>query len=817
MTLQSPFVGLRTFETNDAAWFFGRDRETSALAAKLRSADFTAVVGPSGSGKSSLVRAGVVPLLRRQGWKEIVAKPGSAPIDRLARALALASPEPHFAEARRFRFDTALRASAFGLVNIVENLDVDAPRLLLVIDQFEELFRYGDEASGASKAGMREESRAFVELLLTGASGSNGRLRVCVTMRSDFFGACSSYSGLAEAISVSQFLVPLPARSQLELAIRNPVKRAGAEIEEALVQRLLVDVEEEQDQLPLLQHTLRRLWEYASGDPRTMREQDYVTIGRIAGSIDRKAETIWQALGRANTADLVTLELVMKALTDLDVRGRATRRMQKRDDLLPLLNPVFADATLVPASLDRVTGSLANEENSFLQKGEGAEIDIGHEALIRSWKRLSGPRADFESGWLREERDDGARWRGYVTRAQEGTLLSLRERLNVSKWLRRRWLGKEWSQRYGNRWDIVKKFIAKSWWRGITWATAGAICVALAATGLWYQDWIKWQIHKIRDIGPFAESQIWPYVLNPADEKALQPFQAFSECAAFSMCPEMVVIPPGKFKMGSDIGPKNERPPHPVEIMKRLAVAKYEVTNDQWMTCVDHGWCDDKNGLARKGPGDHPVVSITWYQAMKYVDWLSQMTHREYRLPSEAEWEYIARAGTTTRHYWDDGKDVGAGNADCVQCNAPPIEAGHANCAECGNGDAIDDRGALPVGQFPPNQFGLCDTLGNVWEFTADMWHPNYQGAPSDGSVWWDERDPDHRVARGNSFSSNAVNVTASYRFYIKDTDWYPGMGFRVARTLDAGSADVRSTEVKPVARLGSSDRRNTCQLEQPK
>src|SRR5262245_6722596 len=268
-TSVSPFVGLRPFQTSDADWFFGRDREAPALALKLQTAGFTAVVGPSGSGKSSVVRAGVVPLLRKKGWREIITKPGSAPIDRLARALASLSSEHRLVEARRFRFDAALRASAFGLAKIADSLERDTPRVLLVIDQFEEVFRYGDEASGLMQAAMREEGRAFVELLLAATQTSNSRLHVCVTMRSDFFGACSSYVGLAEAVSASQFLVPLPLRNQLEQAIRMPVERANARIEEALVQRLLVDVEEEQDQLPLLQHTLRRLWERATGTPRT--------------------------------------------------------------------------------------------------------------------------------------------------------------------------------------------------------------------------------------------------------------------------------------------------------------------------------------------------------------------------------------------------------------------------------------------------------------------------------------------------------------------------------------------------------------------
>jgi formylglycine-generating enzyme required for sulfatase activity len=185
--------------------------------------------------------------------------------------------------------------------------------------------------------------------------------------------------------------------------------------------------------------------------------------------------------------------------------------------------------------------------------------------------------------------------------------------------------------------------------------------------------------------------------------------------------------------------------------------------------------------------------------AQDYVDWLSQMTGKEYRLPSEAEWEYAARAGTTTPYYWGNGQDLGRGNA---------------NCDGCGNRD--DDKGTRPVGQFPPNAFGLYDTRGNVWELTADTWHDNYQGAPADGSVWWIGPDPDHHIARGGSYSSHREDLTASYRFRQRSTDTYPGTGFRVVRTLDPKPTDVKSTEMKWVSRRATSDPRNTCQPEQP-
>ena len=804
-TAHTPFVGLRPFDADEAEWFFGRDRETSALVSKLQSAAFTAVIGPSGSGKSSLLRAGVIPRLRDRGWQEIIAKPGSEPIMRLARALASANPDRQLVDARCFRFDTALRASAFGLVKIAENLGRDTLRLLLVIDQFEELFRYGDEATGARKAGMREESRAFIELLLTGANGGDGHLHVCVTMRSDFFGACSSYAGLAEAVSASQFLVPMPVRNQLEQAIRNPVKRANARIDDVLVQRLLVDVEEEQDKLPLLQHTLRRLWEHASGDPYRMREADYVAIGKIAGSIDRKAEAIRDKLGKANAADLTTIERIMKALTDLEVRGGATRRMQKRSELLALLEgPVFDDRAEAEASLDRVLKALTDQEVSFLQLGEGKdpEVDIGHEALMRGWTRLSGTRRDFESGWLREERDDGDLWREYVNRARRGTFLSLRETKNVVNWLSRRSLGEEWARRYGDKWDEIESFRARSWWRGAFSATiysslTSLVCLVLVGIAWRYENEISWQIHKFRDIRPFAEQYVSPYVLNAEGEEALQPLSTFRECADSLMCPEMVVIRPGKFDMGSDDG-LHVSPRHPVEVKGCFAVSKYELTYAQWKTCVEKGWCPP---VSAQG-GDYPVGNISWDDAQQYVDWFSQMTGKEYRLLSEAEWEYAARAGTATPYYWGNGEDIGAGNANCAQC-----------------GNSQDDTGPMPVGQFPPNQVGLYDTRGNVWEFTADPAHQTYLGAPRDGSVWTDP-DPDPvwrnwRIARGGGFSSNAKNLRASERLFVRPSDRIPSFGVRVARTLamqNAGSQLASSNKPSAKGAVASAPPSSECQ-----
>jgi WD40 repeat protein len=480
---EAPFVGLRPFDTSDAKWFFGRRREIAGLTRKLRASRFTAVVGPSGSGKSSIVRAGVVPLLKTDGWLQVVAKPGSAPLARLADALSGAAPPGPLAEARRLRFEAMLRASAFGLANIADTLRTEAPKLLIVIDQFEEIFRYGDESAGAVQAAMKEEARAFVELLLTAANREGGNAHVCITMRSDYFGSCSSYVGLAEAVSASQFLVPLPLRSQMEESIRGPVAKAGGMIEEGLIQHLLVDVVEEVDQLPLLQHTLRRLWEKASGDPRTMLEQDYVAVGRISGSIDQKAENILEKLSDGNPLDLRTVERVMKALTDLDERARASRHRQKLSELQALVvDSLNVSAEEGRTSLARVLDTMKSEDTSFLQitDGDDPEIDIGHEALIRGWKRLSGVKRDFADGWLREERQDGDRWRGYVLRVRDGPQITGAEQHSLKGWLREHSLGKVWSARYGNRWADVQDLSRRSQTaRRIKWSALACGVVAL--------------------------------------------------------------------------------------------------------------------------------------------------------------------------------------------------------------------------------------------------------------------------------------------------------------------------------------------------
>ena len=238
-------------------------------------------------------------------------------------------------------------------------------------------------------------------------------------------------------------------------------------------------------------------------------------------------------------------------------------------------------------------------------------------------------------------------------------------------------------------------------------------------------------------------------------------------------CPEMVVVPAGSYKMGSPSSEAgrddDEGPVHQVTIVKPFAVGIYEVTFDEWDACVVAGGCKyrDDNGWGR---GNRPVIHISWDKTQEYVGWLSRMTGKTYRLLSEAEWEYVARAGSTTAYPWGDG-----------------IDTKKANCDGCGS--QWDEQSTAPVGSFKPNAFGVFDTAGNVWEWVEDCYNDSYEGAPDNGNAWTSENCW-FRVLRGGCWANSPKVIRSAYRLRFINTGWGGiggnfGTGFRVARTLD--------------------------------
>ncbi|MYD96702.1 MAG: formylglycine-generating enzyme family protein [Gammaproteobacteria bacterium] len=227
--------------------------------------------------------------------------------------------------------------------------------------------------------------------------------------------------------------------------------------------------------------------------------------------------------------------------------------------------------------------------------------------------------------------------------------------------------------------------------------------------------------------------------------------------------PEMVVIPAGRFRMGcssnddSCFGP--EKPVHQVSIAAPFALSVYEVTFEDYDRFTYPNRVDDEGW----GRGRRPVINVSWDEAKEYVAWLSAQTGAEYRLPSEAEWEYAARAGTTTKFSW--GNEIGVNRANCrILC-----------------GDQWERT--APAGSFAPNGFGLHDMHGNVWEWVEDCWNGSYAGAPSKGGAWL-RGDCAQRVLRGGAWFNIPGNLRAGYRDGVTTRIRDDRIGFRVARTL---------------------------------
>ncbi|WP_423929002.1 formylglycine-generating enzyme family protein [Candidatus Palauibacter sp.] len=256
----------------------------------------------------------------------------------------------------------------------------------------------------------------------------------------------------------------------------------------------------------------------------------------------------------------------------------------------------------------------------------------------------------------------------------------------------------------------------------------------------------------------------------PPDIPPVDPANVFSDCSG---CPQMVKVPAGTFTVGSPASERgrgdDEGPQHSVTIGAPFAVGMYEVTFAEWDACVRAGGCDYEPDDEGWGRGDRPVTNVNWTDARTYVRWLSRHTGQEYRLPSEAEWEYAARAGSQTARYW--------GESQAGQCRYANGDDGFASCAD-------GHEYTAPVGSFAPNAFGLYDVIGNVAEWTQDCRNDDYSGAPTDARAR-ESDDCTYRVLRGGSWLNESRDRRSARRDWNNAAYRFLSFGFRVARTLN--------------------------------
>lgn len=242
----------------------------------------------------------------------------------------------------------------------------------------------------------------------------------------------------------------------------------------------------------------------------------------------------------------------------------------------------------------------------------------------------------------------------------------------------------------------------------------------------------------------------------------LEPGDAFSDTlSSGDLGPEMVVVPAGTFRMGClsvEGCSEYELPVREVTIEEPFAVSKYVVTLDEFVRFLRSG---AGPGYKQHRPGRSPAGWVSWSHARAYAEWLSEETGERYRLLSEAEWEYVSRAGSTTPYPW--GEEFGANHANCWACED-------------------EFQFSAPVGQFPPNAWGLYDVQGNGWEWVQDCWNDNHEGAPSDGSARL-EGDCSYRVIRGGSWRDGPTELRSAFRRPVENRH-FKGESFRVARVL---------------------------------
>ncbi|HEY5751312.1 MAG TPA: High-affnity carbon uptake protein Hat/HatR, partial [Chryseolinea sp.] len=305
----NPFPGLRPFKIDESHLFFGREGQSDEVLLKLSKNRFVGVIGPSGSGKSSFIYCGVMPILyggfltdASPNWEVVVTRPGAGPIDNLAESLLKNNPEYLASDTeekkiKRTIFSTLLRSSSLGLVEAIEQTrkDVDVNYLVLV-DQFEELFRFkeGHDVNSVN------ETLAFVNLLMEAVDYPDAPIYVAITMRSDFIGDCAQFPDLTRKINDSHYLIPQLTREQKRNAIEGPVAVGGARIAPRLVQQLLNDLGDNPDQLPILQHALMRTWSYWSAyrdfEEEHVDLKHYEAIGTMTEALSQHANEAYDEL-----------------------------------------------------------------------------------------------------------------------------------------------------------------------------------------------------------------------------------------------------------------------------------------------------------------------------------------------------------------------------------------------------------------------------------------------------------------------------------------------------------------------------------------
>jgi formylglycine-generating enzyme required for sulfatase activity len=751
----NPFRGLLSFEYAHAPIFFGRTRarnEVRELLARQVAAGcaFVMVLGASGTGKSSVVKAGLLPDLLLPGMIERVGlvrwsvlRPSDSPnrpLDALAAAILSQTALPELLGLQYsqeqlasllleapgqatlpIRQGLAAAGAAAGLTETAE------ARLTLVIDQLEELFTI---------SGLDQQARrSFVAALE--ALARSGLVWVVATMRSDYFHRLEGLPELAALSAEARYLLLPPSDAEIGQMIREPAREAGLRFEVDAARGFGLDDVIRQatgaarGALPLLSFLLENLWRRRS-EAGVLTFAAYDELGGLEGAIGRRAEEVFLTLPEAVQREGIP---VMRALVKIEGRTPVSQTAPLAQFAAGSRRREFVDAFLAPEARLLVVDADAGGE---------ARLRLAHEALLSHWPRardqVAADARDIElRGRLEEE---AQRWREAQGREKPKRVIAGLV-LAEARDLLARW-GAELP---GEVRDYVVASRRAARMRAFRLASILAgMAVALPVIAcLFWTATVWWGVRQVEAGMVF------------------------------------VPVPAGCFAMGSPdsevVRDPNEGPVHKV-CLQNFQLGRFEVTQGQWrrvMVFPNNPYPSDFAGSDK-----FPVNRVSWNEAQRFVRLMSFFGRYRYHLPSEAQYEYAARAGTTTSRYWGDNIADG-----CIYENIPDRalkkEKPAAVITDCDDGYAW----IAPVGTYKPNPFGINDILGNVAEWVDDCYADNYSHTPTDGSPNL-AGSCTERVVRGGAHLWSPQNVRAANRFNSAPENRGSsdsGFGFRVTRT----------------------------------
>lgn len=538
--IMTPYPGLRPFKPEENVFFFGQERSVESLFKRLTESHFVAVLGESGCGKSSMVRAGLIPeLVPPEGgeyvsWEVVQTRPELNPIHNLAEGLSKLADIPFSS----IETEGMLREDPAALIEIVRRTremrkqqhgvtgGEDSTRFLLfVVDQFEELFAYG---LVPEKQDQADEAALYVKLLLRAAEEFEAEIYVLITMRSDFLGQASQFYGLAEKISDGLFLLPRMKRAQCEDAIVRPAETAGVALSQAVVQELLNETEEREDGLPLLQHALRRLWDTGFGRVGSELPSEFLegpSEDFVKWSLNEHLDDI---VAHLEPEERDVAGRLFKLLGEEDIRGRLVRRQTRWRDVKNICTDQHKLLLVVNAFRDESLGRTflvpSRQEKEVLEDED--KIDISHEVLLRQW--------DTYAHWLTEEAKDAKQYTWIAESADRHVLLSSSTLDDAAAWNARFQPTASWAERYTGPYrddlkrherdfDAAMKFLKVSIWheRAVMirrWLIAGGVVAVIVLAAIVSTFFFKWESRTTREVGEKVEGAM--ETRNPIEERA---------------------------------------------------------------------------------------------------------------------------------------------------------------------------------------------------------------------------------------------------------------------------------------------------------